>query len=96
MIKTTGHNITPAVRLNPRPSTPKNVKLNGGIPNNFSSENILDPTNSATMVLAIKKQASTINSKAALFLKIECTTIFSANLPANIHIIFRDQSRYLA
>ena len=53
-MKTTGHNKTPAVKLNEN-SFPNNGILKGAIPNVLSSENILTPITSAINALAIKK-----------------------------------------
>jgi hypothetical protein len=55
MINTTGHNKTPAVKLNERLLSPKNERLIGSMPINFSSENIFTPINSASRAFATKK-----------------------------------------
>ena len=60
--KTTGHNSTPAVRLNPKPSTPKILKLKGVNPKVDSSEKIFPPINSATTALVIKNADKINNS----------------------------------
>ncbi len=67
--KTTGHSMTPAERLKPRPSTPRMVMSNGLNPNVDSSENILPPINSATNAFVIKKPESIKKRLVGLFSK---------------------------
>jgi hypothetical protein len=55
MIKTTGHNKTPAVKLKERLLSPKKERLIGSMPSHFSRENIFIPMNSAKRAFATKK-----------------------------------------
>lgn len=79
IINTIGHKIAPAVRLSPRPSTPNKLMFNGAIRKTFSKENILRPTNSATMVLPMNRPVNMINSMNALFLRKLWIAIFTNN-----------------
>ena len=47
------------------------LKLEGDMPNTFSSENILPPIHSAMSALATKKAAMLINNLVGLSFKIE-------------------------
>ena len=77
---TTGHNKTPAVRLNPKSLTPKKLKLNGDKPRVSSKENIFTPINSATSALAIKKPPKMINRLTDLSLNIYYYAMFGFRL----------------
>ena len=66
MMKITGQSITPAVRLNPSPSTPSIVKSNGSKPKVASKENIFPPIISATNAVVTNMPANTVNSLTLL------------------------------
>src|SRR5688572_18824335 len=64
MMKTTGHNITPAVK-DREPLCPNNRQLNEATPSVSSSAKILTPMNSAIRALVMKSPVSAMKSRAS-------------------------------
>lgn len=85
MINTMGQLSTPADMFKDRFSTPKRFRFKGNKPKVPSTENILTPINSAITALAIKKQASTINSRVSLFLNIMVEDLHVTAVQADLH-----------
>jgi hypothetical protein len=70
IINSSGHSITPQVKLTVKPDAPNIEKGCGVPPNNFSSENILVPIDSAIRALQQKKAVIPSNNLVGLCLRI--------------------------